>query len=351
MSWLYRSCEFKTFCLDLDTRNFVIFRDEPLNLSSDTTWSSTEMNREHTAVAGGGQIEKWFPNVTKDSDRNFTRIGRYSPQIEYEGAPSAYYRINATMMPFYRHSASYPNPGHLQWDDFLPIYNLLDIFDRENDRLLFAYMRRPNTSDFQEQPIRSFDLIHKFLPSMGKHDYNIEIQKEFSLKLNNPNLLKENETRLVCADYGLTGDGLFSDHGTTKMHGQKKHNYDEPPYNTGRGGVFRRFRNFMMRNLEIPPDTKIARQPYQVIVSMSSSGRKSRRNVHFDEHVESLEKRFGDRVQINRVQLSSMELRPQAELISKCAIYVSTTGGGTATAIFFAERCTLDFILRRPFQT
>lgn len=323
-SWLFRSCEYTTICFDIDRRDFVTYEDEPLPLP-ERWWSSTQMTENATHVAGGSQPKTWFP-VRKGRT---STIGLFRPNSRK--APPSYYRFDATMLPFYRHPTSYRNPGHLLWDDFLPLYTLLDIFDRVDDRLFLAHMRRPTTEYFEE-PIPPFDIIYRFLALMGEHPYNIEISKGFDLQLHRPNFSKNGEDRVICADHGLTGSGLFSDHGEFRWHGQWPSDR-ELPHNIGRGGLFRRYRRFLMKNLGILPDTRIERRPYKIIVSRSSSTKRDRANVTFAEHVSTLSV-LGDRVDIQEVNMASLSLHEQIERTSTAAVYVSVAGGGSSTAMF-----------------
>ncbi|KAI2503407.1 hypothetical protein MHU86_11036 [Fragilaria crotonensis] len=109
-SWLFRSCEYTTLCFDLDRRDMVVYRQTPVPLP-DYYWSSTQMHRNNTHVAGGSQPKTWFPILAQERFGMKTRIGRFRPRSGK--VPSSYYRFNATMLPFYRHPTSYRNPGHL----------------------------------------------------------------------------------------------------------------------------------------------------------------------------------------------------------------------------------------------
>ena len=326
-SWLFRSCEYTTMCFDIDRSSFVSYRDDPLHLP-EGWWSSTQMLKNATQVAGGSQPKTWFP-IHKG--RTAT-IGQFRPNSRKP--PSSYYRFDATMLPFYRHPTSYRNPGHLLWDDFLPLYTLLDVFDRVDDRLFLAHMRRPNSKHFEE-PIPPFDIIDRFLALMGDHPYNIDISKGFDLQLNSPNFSEDGEDRVICADRGLTGSGLFSDHGEFRWHGQWPSDR-ELPHNIGRGGLFRRYRRFLMTNLGIAPNSRIERRPYRIIVSVSSSTKRDRANVAFAELVSTLTV-LGDRAEIQEVNMASLSLHEQIGRTSTAAVYVTVAGGGSSTAMFLPQ--------------
>lgn len=341
-SWLFRSCEYKTLCFDIDRRDFVIYRDRPMQLPTEW-WSSTQMDRNNTNVAGGSQPKTWFPVVAQEKTGLTTRIGRFRPRSGQ--APPSYYRFNATMLPFYRHPTSYRNPGHLQWDDFMALYTLLDIFDRVDDRLYLAQMRRPTTDEFQE-PIPPFDIIDRFLALMGNHPYNIDITKGYDLKLlnNESKFNEEGKDRVICADHGLTGSGLFSDHGENRWHGQWEADR-VLPHNIGRGGLFRRFRRFLMNNIGVSPDNKMERSPYKIIVAQSSSTKWDRANFTFAGEMQALSV-LGDRVNVQAVNMTDMSLYEQIEMTSKAAVYVSVVGGGSSTAMFLPKGAHLIMFYR-----
>lgn len=330
-SWLFRSCEYTTLCFDLDRRDMVVYRQTPVPLP-DYYWSSTQMHRNNTHVAGGSQPKTWFPILAQEQFGMKTRIGRFRPRSGK--VPSSYYRFNATMLPFYRHPTSYRNPGHLLWDDFMALYTLLDIFDRVDDRLFLAQMRRPTNDEFEES-IPPFDIINRFLPYMGNHPYNIDITQGYDLKLDHPKFPTDGGDRVVCADHGLTGSGLFSDHGDRRWHGQWEADR-VLPHNIGRGGLFRRYRRFLMKNLGKSPDRTMQVHPYRVVVALSSSTKRDRANVTFEEQIESLTA-LGDRVDIHAVNMTNLTLEEQIELTSAAAIYVSVVGGGTSTAMFLPK--------------
>jgi hypothetical protein len=346
--WMYRSCEFKTLCYNLDKGTFVYYLNSTVQLPGDFWWSATQRKRNRTNVAGGSQPRPWFPIVNEDIWNRTTKIGMFSPEMKVGQAPSAYYRLKATMLPFYRHPTSYRNPGHLLWDDFLPLYTLLDIFDRENDRLYLAHMRRESTEEFEEW-IPDFDIIDKYLPLLGDHQYNIEIENGFDFSETNSSSprFKDGEELVVCADHGLTGGGLFADHASHRWHGQTKRDLKGTPNNLGRGGLLRRFRRFMMKNLGISPDNKMQRAPkYQIIVSQNSSTKGTRGNITFADHIQALSS-LESRLEVRAVKLPTMSLYEQIEMTSTAAFYVTTVGGGSSTAMFLPKGAHLLLFYRR----
>jgi len=358
-SWLFRSCEYSVFCYDVQQEDFVIFRPEQLVLPN-KWWSSTLSSR--LDVAAGSQTKTLFGKPG---------VGKFAPRVVNGAPPSGYYRLaNRTMLPFYRHPTSYRNPGHLQWDDFLPLYVLLDIFDRTDDSLVLIQMQRPQ----DEEP--PFDLFTKFLPMMGANT-NYITKKDSSLQFLGGvpkwKTTDDNEAHVICADTALVGDGLFSDHGKEHWHGQS-YTDRKNPYNIGKGGTFRRFRNWILKHsLNMSPNTERRGRidpetmdrvtaplgqtstdqstgiPFKIIVSQSSSTKGSRSNLTFTEHITALRETLGSAVEVLPVQLPELSLRDQIELVVDATVYISAAGGSTATAMFLPKGAHL-ILFYHPVQ-
>mmetsp|Transcript_29661 Transcript_29661/g.48947 ORF Transcript_29661/g.48947 Transcript_29661/m.48947 type:complete len:506 (-) Transcript_29661:238-1755(-) len=351
-SWLFRSCEYTTFCFNIDTKQYYIYADEkPLVVSKDV-WSSTQVEKKDQLVSAGAQPKTWFPKIAEKKYKIKTRIGSFRPNVVYGGSsanndnrPTSYYRLNATILPFYRHPKSFQNPGHLIWDDFLSLYTLLDVFDRTDDRIMLSQMIRPSTADFEEQPIpaNTTDLMPKFLGLFGKDHvkYNLQTMESFDLKLRNikeSNLRKlKEEPIIICADHAIMGSGTFSDHGESHWHGQAKADFDWP-LNAGRGGLFRRYRHFMMENMGVNPRAQIQTKPlYQIVVAAGSSEKIDRAAIDFKAQIDVLNKAFENRAQVSVHNLAKLSAKEQLELASTAAIYITVVGGGSVTGFFLPK--------------
>jgi len=242
--------------------------------------------------------------------------------------------------------------GHLIWDDFLGLYTLLDIFDQADDKTMLTHMYRPETEDFSgDDDPEGFDLIEKFIPLLGKHDYGIEtLEGEYELNLTGI-ANSSTERHVICADNGLLGSGIFSDHGDHHWHGHQPTDYEDP-HNVGRGGHLRRFRKWMMEHVGVNPNTPIQREPYLILVSKSSSTKNDRKNIKFGPQVKKLKKHFGDRVVVKKVQLSELSLVEQIELLSRTAVFISTVGGATVSGTFLPKGASVILYMReeRPLD-
>eukprot|EP00544_Gedaniella_sp_CCMP2646_P006542 CAMPEP_0202488970 /NCGR_PEP_ID=MMETSP1361-20130828/6839_1 /ASSEMBLY_ACC=CAM_ASM_000849 /TAXON_ID=210615 /ORGANISM="Staurosira complex sp., Strain CCMP2646" /LENGTH=366 /DNA_ID=CAMNT_0049118641 /DNA_START=357 /DNA_END=1457 /DNA_ORIENTATION=- len=307
-------------------------------------WSSTHNPKEYTSVAAGAQSKLWWPVSWNDSDGKKSRVGKYQPKFIYpddEDIPTSYYRFNATWLPFYRHQRSAYNPGHLVWDDFLGLYTLLDIFDQTDDNLMLTHMIRKATEDFGgDKPPPEFDVLTKFMPLFTDRKYDIQtLEGNYSLKLKEKDG-RDKERFIICADNGLIGSGVHADHGHDHWHGHSKKDFKNP-HNKGRGGLFRRYRQWMMEHIGIDPRTPVQRDPYLIIVSEKSTRKKARKDVTFDNQVKLLKKQVGDRAMIKQVQLSTLSLTEQVELLSRAAVFISVTGGGTVTGTFLPKGASI----------
>jgi hypothetical protein len=234
----------------------------------------------------------------------------------------------------------------LIWDDFLSLYTLLDVFDRTEDRVMLSQMMRPVTDDFEEQsPPEAEDLIAKFLGVFGgEHaNYDLRTMEEFALNLKQKKKSlrtakqKEGNPIVVCAAHAVTGSGTMSDHGESHWHGQIKSDFDLP-LNMGRGGVFRRYRHFMMNNMGVDSRAPIQKKPhYNIVVAAGSSNKKDRADVDFTNQIHALNQAFKNRAQIVVHDLASMSVKQQMELASTTAVYVTVVGGGSVTGYFLPK--------------
>jgi len=223
------------------------------------------------------------------------------------------------------------------WDDFLGLYTLLDIFEQTEDKLMLTHMIRKASGDFGgDEALPDFDVITKFIPLMGQHKYDLKtLEGDYELKLNDKAASRK-KRHVICADSGLIGSGMFSDHGDHHWHGHMESDFTYP-HNNGRGGNFRRYRQWMMEHVGVDPNTPVQRDPYLIVVSLASSTKPSRKNIKFRAQIKALKKILGDRVEVRSIQLAKLTLAEQVDLISKTAIFISATGGATVTGTFLPK--------------
>ena len=229
------------------------------------------------------QLLKWFPEV------------RWGPIPGSNNTKSKHqvYMLppSVTMVPF--HSLAAKNPGHLVWDDFLPMYTLLEMFgfldNKDVDLLPMRYILRKATdrglwascdwTDDHKKDChkmltkfgilmgtrKSFQKFHPDVPASSIMAENpngivtprtaskqpkipITTNRNVELKLGDDETSHDETPKLICAKNGLAGYGAISDHLPAMGHGWQKWDYWNS-YNSGRGGQLWEFRNFMIHNL------------------------------------------------------------------------------------------------------
>ena len=355
-SWQKKSCEFsELFCFDTAKHDFVVFEstknEEMYNhaesqpfIDISQSFLKKTQTKLNTVSLGGINLKwsegisrlEWFPEIRK------LKVGQ---SISYYELPS-----NVVMIPF--HSMNGSNPGHLVWDDFLPIYTLLGMFQLKNksvDLMLMRYVLKDQdrglwascdwTDDKKEACKQIFK---KFLPLMygsdpdQAHDEFLPTTEVFDFQLAGD---KIGQSTLVCAKHGLAGIGALTDHGTSKLHGWENEDY-RITQNHGRGGMLYEFRNFMLKNMQIPTDFN-HKPPFRIVFSENSS---HHRNFDFAEHKELLEKNFvSSFVSVESYVFSKMSLADQLEVASRASIFITVCGGGSVTAMFMPKGSSVIF--------
>jgi hypothetical protein len=143
--WIYRSCHYQHLCFDLDQQEFVLFQSPQerklqrllRKQQQDLFHVSTLLNRtDQSSVSIGGINTKW---TWKEG---VPRL-KWSPKL-VTTSPPPHYEMNVTWIPF--HSMAGFNPGHLVWDDWLPIYTLIRMFQLDPMKLMLTRYILPGAS-------------------------------------------------------------------------------------------------------------------------------------------------------------------------------------------------------------
>ncbi|KAL7568799.1 hypothetical protein ACA910_007217 [Epithemia clementina (nom. ined.)] len=356
------------------------------NAADPTTTTTTKTVQYHpkTVSLGGINLKwgtqgmdrlQWFPDVVAYNSISSTTTTTTEPISYYELPPSVVW------IPF--HSLNGGNPGHLVWDDFLPIYNVLDMFDLvpnqyknddQNDKnnnnnnhnpelLLMRYILQNNnhssddperglwaSCDWNQQHREScHKMIDKFIPLLVGTDararwstnQNFELFQTLAHQDDNDDdhNKKPPSTDLVCASHGVAGLGSLTDHGFAKLHGWVPEDYDFV-YNHGRGGLLRAFRHFAVQNLHLPRplavDQAAANQnptpPWRIVFSVNSSDIPAR-TMDFATQV-ALVRQYVPTATVETHVLAHMTLLEQVDLIRQTHVLVTMCGGGAVTAMF-----------------
>jgi len=349
-SWQKRSCEFSDFfCFDTATNEYVVFdkaenekmykhaESQPFLDISQSYLKKSQLVANSMALGGinlkwSDEISrlKWFPEI---------RIIKGNQSLSYYELPS-----NVVLIPF--HSMNGANPGHLVWDDFLPVYNLLSMFqlmNKSKELMLMRYVLKGQEGDNSRGLWASCDwndekkesckkMYKKFLPLMlGSNPIHDELAttEYFDFQLSGENTKK---STLICARHGLAGIGALTDHGTSKLHGWEEEDY-QSTQNHGRGGLIYEFRNFMLGNMGVPIEL-YHKPPFRVVFSEKSSNTGKRR-LDFSKQKELLKQSFHPSyVSVESYVFSELSLKEQLEISSQASIFITFCGGGAVTSMF-----------------
>mmetsp|Transcript_14027 Transcript_14027/g.35293 ORF Transcript_14027/g.35293 Transcript_14027/m.35293 type:complete len:547 (+) Transcript_14027:158-1798(+) len=350
-SWQKRSCEFSDFfCFDTVKKDYVVFdkaENDRMYKHAETqqfidisqSFLKRKDSKPNTVSVGGINLKwgdeisrlEWFPEI---------RILKDDESLSYYELPS-----NVVMIPF--HSMNGGNPGHLVWDDFLPIYNLLKMYQLMNESTELMMMRyilkdpeggseKPRglwaSCDWTNEKTEVCKkMFKKFLPLMlGSKPTQRELATTETFDFQPKD--KTSKSNLICAKHGVAGIGPLTDHGTSKLHGWEEGDY-QTTQNHGRGGLLYEFRNFMLTNLGIPVELN-HKPPFRIVFSEKSSSI-GQRNFDFSGHKALLQKSFHPSyVSVESYVFSEMSIREQLEVASQASIFITSCGGGAVTSMF-----------------
>lgn len=342
-SWLFRSCKYDLLCFDMDRLDFVIFQDD-LSSTLPNGWYSSTL-RQKDPVTGIEVNAKPRNNaIYSTSDKQPGNL--FYPQIlESVEPPSSYYLLNVTIIPFFRYHIGYRNPGHHLWQDLVSLYTLIDMFDKEDANILLVPLKQKVAKEYYREG--NADLMNKWgskLVGMANFDkFNPFWEDgEFDFRIDGqPVSQKSLSSRIVCGQDGLTGMGQFSYHETHHHNGthlrgeQKKMNQDLVPAQNGKAGFFRRMRRFLMRKAGVHDFQRLPSSHSTILFSQNSSRRGKRANGTFHTQIEYLKSEFPEsQVRIEATSLASLSVEEQIQKLSQTDIFLSATGGGSASAIF-----------------
>ena len=286
----------------------------------------------NTTVSLGGINPKWGwkPNESDAME--------WFPTVIDNELKDGYYELSEDKVLVTFHSMAAVNVGHLMWDDFFPIFTLMNMFQMEkNDLVLVRYVlkNRPRalwaTCDLRG---KTLDLCNsffkKFLPLMG-----VKSDVQFTTNDSSLNIsIGPQKSKYVCAPKAAAGIGMLSDHGL-KLHGWVKKDYEQT-HNIGRGPVMYEFRNYMMRNIGLDPTPKVRSMlPRRIVFSILSST-DPERSTRFTAQIAALKSAFkGDNtVLVEEYEFSHLALQKQVEVAATASVLITACGGGAFTSMF-----------------
>ena len=323
----YRSCQIENLCFDLSQSKFVILSssEEAPRHRLRSSYDVLATNEETQVMMGQsvrlGSGTPWFPNRTTTS-----KIDQYY-SLE----------SNVVWLPYYAEQPNSNNPGHLLWDYWLPLFNLVELFgyrqDIEKSHSLF--LTNIHEGCVSHAPTPCYNITTKFLSLLGVDPLTFFNNDDPHLFIKGKGGPKSN---FVCAPRGFAGIGMLTDHGF-KKHGQLIDDYQNVQ-NVGHGVTFWGFRNYMLENMGMMP-FKVLSTPYKITFSINSSNNLSRRR-NFQKQVRLLEQSFPkDLVKVQTVVLGALSLEEQISIVQESAILVSAIGGSASTAMFMERNTCL----------
>jgi hypothetical protein len=358
-AWQDRSCQFDFLCFNVTSGSYVVFENEADRILSETyavrknahVSSILHRGNESNSVSiGGVNLKwgqfgiprlKWFPDILEVP--SFPEYMRSKNGLRIREPELMYYELapNSILIPY--HSLNGANPGHLIWDDFLPIFTLLSMFNYlDDDQIKYSALPiRQVLQDGERGLWASCDvrdektsvcnhMIRKFWPLLAGansiYNYTTNIDTTFHEN-------KKGSSNLICSKHGVAGLGSLTDHGLNKGHGWEQSDY-KSVHNIGRGPQLYQFRNFMLRNMNMDPLEPVER-PYRIVFSEKSSDIFIR-NVNFERQIALVKQHFPN-AKVENYTMKELSLQQQLDVTYRTSIYISLCGGGAVTAMFLPK--------------
>jgi hypothetical protein len=380
--WLTRTCVYTNLCLDLHSRDFVLFTD------------NTKHDEDTSDVAIGGINPRWAfryhgdgsGHTSVDPTASWLQPVRWQPTRHLlsrsldetrQNNYSTYYQVDdqeRVLVLF--HSMAGHNVGHLLWDDLYAAYSALRLSGLlESSESLdsappsLALMRHVlagnGTNLFASCDIRRRRRLQcranleRLATGFGGIDpATVATTKTATLHQKESNQQQQEPTAespqssLVCWKKTVVGIGLLTDHGLYD-HGWEQSNTlpnGRVPHNLGRGRHFYDFAQFYRRHTlattatapakATPPvthatmsrDTDNSQRPLGVPPQITFAIRSSRdwaRKLDFVAQIKALQ------------SLSAHYDFTVRAYAKNTSIYVTACGGGSMTATFLPRHATL----------
>jgi hypothetical protein len=380
-SWWYKSCHFTNLCYHIPTKEFhLLLENEEQQEDNNMAWfnesnfySSTVFSQHNSMISPGGIVAEeprrynlpWFPKVVL--------LSPHAPrQHQYWQIPS-----QPVLIPFYPRLAN--NPGHLIWDNWMAIYQLLRMFlllpnDNHDEQpalpqILFHNLRTKGRCRYLDHWCQTH-MIQKFLPLLG-------VLPEHYLDLTKANITTTGSSssspspQYLCFDHAVAGLGILTDHGTNQRHGQYLPDYLHP-HNAVRGPIFYDFRNWVLRNLHLHEEEYgpffyrrrqqqhphgvttttnhgLSNAPRVINITMSINSTKDPlRYWNSDAYLHAMQQELlfassssSFSFQLQSVVVSQLSATEQVQLAVQSTMYLTVVGGGSVTAMWLPPGASL----------
>ncbi|GAX27153.1 hypothetical protein FisN_13Lh299 [Fistulifera solaris] len=338
--WRFRSCLYTQLCLDTEQHDFVLLYE------TDDQYQQLMESRNSSTVAIGGINPRW--DIHSPGDNPSTKGSEklaWFPRIVR--ADEGVYQLPSSLVLIPFHSMAAHNVGHMLWDDFYPIYRLLQMFDllHEHQFLLMRYQ-------LSEALYASCDIrrnkrlgchanFQTFLrPIMGVDPTTFSTTRSFQW-----NHTVHRTSPLICVSKGVAGIGTLTDHGLAD------HGWDylghHVPHNLGHARDFWDFGRWALQNaVSHAAPTNVPK----IVFSLESSKDWDRRLdfVPYREALQAALQRGDIPVQMEAHRFWELSVEQQLQLTASTTILIATCGGGGVLPVTFLPRGSSMVVFYNP---
>jgi hypothetical protein len=385
-AWMYRSCQFRHLCFDLDRQELVLFPSAEEKrlldllsqrndngqvtiqsiMSPDTKIALGPMNIQNLSGQSDSTSRRhleWFPTaVTDDDDPRPTTANGY-----YE-LPD-----NVVLVPFF--STTTNTQQHWLWQNLLSIFTLLSIFDLQDQQLaLIDYNDHPecpplsspekssssSDSDSSSSACHS-QILSQMLVAMGVRPDQYRSKQGSTLQLKPATATRQ--SNFVCARTGAAGLGMIANMAPKPAQVAEEWLWT---HTAGRGATLREFRNYMARHLGVSIPSAVGgsgssssdsgggsggaapiavtffeQGPKEGVLDGTKAGRELE-SVNFQESYSQVRSVLSEQdVSVEWFHTSTLDFALQASKAAESAIFITFCGEQTIPATFLPRGASL----------
>jgi hypothetical protein len=378
-AWMYRSCQFRHLCFNLDSQELVLFpsaeekrllkllsqRDStkrhevtiqsivspntkialgPINIQDLSSSGQSNMNDQRRRL-------EWFPTAVTDSDDPLTLANGYYELPE-----------NVVLVPFT--STDTNTQQNWLWQNLLSIFTLLSIFDLQGQQLaLIDYNDHPEcppSSSSDSSSSACHKILSHLMATMGVQPDQYRSRQDSTLQL--PTTAAKRQSNFVCARTGAAGIGMIANLAPKPAQVAEEWLWT---HTTGRGATLREFRNHMSRHLGVSFPSAVGGSDSSgssgssrsgatpVTVTFFEQGPKEGASdgtepirdlelANFQELYKQVRSALPEQeVSVEWFHTSTLDFTSQASKAAKSAIFITFCGEQTVAATFLSRGASL----------
>jgi hypothetical protein len=377
-AWMYRSCQFRHLCYDLDLQELVLFpsaeekrlldllsqRQRDNNNNREVTIQSIMSPETKVAL---GPIQNLDGNATSRNDQRH-RL-EWFPTAAMDHGSGGYYELpsNVVLVPFF--STTPFGTRRWIWQDLLSIFTLLSIFGLQDKQLaLMDYnpQQQPCSLSSQDETSSSrsdvcHQLLSQVLAAMGVRSDQYRPKHLSALQLAPGKETRTRESNLVCARAGAAGIGMIANQSPKPAQIVDELKWTHTM--TGRGATLREFRNYMARHLKMSIPSAVAGSgststsstatvaPVRVTffeqgpkegVLDDSQPRRELESLDFKESYRQVRSAVSEQeVSVEWFHTSTLDFAFQASKAAESAIFITFCGEQAVAATFLPKGASL----------